>query len=119
MEAMPMTDRPAPDSDSAPTIWLLLRSHLAERFGQLNSEIRHYPTPIARCDDQLPKLIEQRDHARGELERMREVDAASAGSDAPGLRQMEGFLEGATPTDDETELDLRSRLETAVLAAKG
>jgi hypothetical protein len=110
-----MSDRPAADFESAPTIWIALRNHLAERFGQLNSEIRHYPTPIARCDDQLPKLIEQRDHARRELERMRAVDA---GSVAPALRQMESFLEAAMPTDDETELELRSRLKIAVSAAR-
>ena len=33
---------------------------LQRRFAELNDEIRHYPTPIARCDEQLSGLIEER-----------------------------------------------------------
>jgi hypothetical protein len=31
-----------------------------ERIAELSDEIRSYPTPIARCDEQLAALIEQR-----------------------------------------------------------
>ena len=30
------------------------------RFDALSAEIRNYPTPIARCDEQLTALIEER-----------------------------------------------------------
>ena len=33
---------------------------LARRIDQLSEEIRNYPTPIARCDEQLTALIEER-----------------------------------------------------------
>jgi hypothetical protein len=33
---------------------------LARRIEELSEEIRNYPTPIARCDEQLTGLIEER-----------------------------------------------------------
>jgi hypothetical protein len=35
-------------------------SDLNRRIAELSHEIRAYPTPIARCDEQLPALIEER-----------------------------------------------------------
>lgn len=116
---MTMTEsRPTPAAKSVAAIWAELRDHLGASFRQLNSEVRHYPTPIARCDAQLPKLLEQRDHARTELERMRAIDACSGTSAAPTVREIERFLDAAPPADDETELALRARLEAALSAAK-
>jgi hypothetical protein len=37
-----------------------MRADLQRRIDQLSEEIRHYPTPIARCDEQLSALIEER-----------------------------------------------------------
>ena len=34
--------------------------NLSRRIAELSEEIRHYPTPIARCDEQLTALIEER-----------------------------------------------------------
>ena len=34
--------------------------YVEERIAELSEEIRSYPTPIARCDLQLPALIEER-----------------------------------------------------------
>ncbi len=36
------------------------RSELQIKIARLSEEIRHYPTPIARCDLHLPALIEER-----------------------------------------------------------
>lgn len=33
---------------------------LERRIAELSEEIRRYPTPIARCDEQLTALIEER-----------------------------------------------------------
>jgi chorismate mutase len=30
------------------------------RIAELSEEIRHYPGPIARCDEHLPALLEER-----------------------------------------------------------
>jgi hypothetical protein len=37
-----------------------MRQDLERRIAELSEEIRRYPTPIARCDEQLIALIEQR-----------------------------------------------------------
>ncbi len=37
-----------------------MKADLERRIADLNAEIRHYPTPIARCDEQLSGLIEER-----------------------------------------------------------
>jgi hypothetical protein len=34
--------------------------YLERRIAELSDEIRRYPTPIARCDEQLTALLEQR-----------------------------------------------------------
>ena len=33
---------------------------IERRIAELSAEIRNYPTPIARCDEQLTALIEER-----------------------------------------------------------
>ena len=35
-------------------------SELQRRLAELSDEIRRYPTPIARCDEHLTGLLEQR-----------------------------------------------------------
>ena len=44
-----------------------MRAELLQRIEQLSLEIRHYPTPIARCDVQLTGLIEERSRLLNEL----------------------------------------------------
>jgi hypothetical protein len=41
---------------------------LRRRIEELSLEIRRYPTPIARCDEQLPQLLEERARLMQELE---------------------------------------------------
>lgn len=43
-------------------------AELRRRFDALAEEIRHYPTPIARCDEQLTKLLEERTRLLAELQ---------------------------------------------------
>jgi chorismate mutase len=45
--------------------------YLEERIAELSEEIRGYPTPIARCDEQLTALIEQRRKLIQDLEKER------------------------------------------------
>jgi chorismate mutase len=42
---------------------------LQKRLAELNQEIRNYPGPIARCDEQLPALLEERARLMAERER--------------------------------------------------
>jgi hypothetical protein len=51
-----------------------IRAALTARWRALDDEVRHYPTPIARCDVQLPALLEARDEVR----RLREIDDDAA-----------------------------------------
>jgi len=37
-----------------------MKAGLEHRIAELNAEIRHYPTPIARCDEQLTALLDER-----------------------------------------------------------
>ena len=42
---------------------------IARRIAELSEEIRNYPTPIARCDEQLTELIEERSRLLNELKK--------------------------------------------------
>ena len=43
------------------------RQSLERRLAELSEEIRRYPTPIARCDEQLLDLLERRSRVLAEL----------------------------------------------------
>ena len=71
------TDSPSPSAASATAAAddsirdvARIRDDLARRWRDIDDEIRHYPTPIARCDVQLTALIEARD----ELRQLRAID---------------------------------------------
>jgi hypothetical protein len=50
---------------------------LQAKFAELDAEISHYPSPIARCDVQLTKLIEQRAEVLGHQRQFRQLAAAA------------------------------------------
>lgn len=66
---------------------------LAERIAELSEEIRNYPTPIARCDEQLPALLESR---REVLQLLEASDATLVGA----------FAAAAVRWDDAAALSL-------------
>ena len=45
------------------------RLQLERKFEELCAQVREYPTPIARCDEQLSALIEERTRILEELNR--------------------------------------------------
>jgi chorismate mutase len=47
---------------------------LEKRIAELSLEIRQYPTPIARCDEQLIALIDERARLIAELKQSEEND---------------------------------------------
>jgi hypothetical protein len=47
-----------------------LKTQLERRIAELSEEIRNYPTPIARCDEQLPALLEERSKLIQELKNL-------------------------------------------------
>ncbi len=52
------------------------RTDLQRRIARLSEEIRHYPTPIARCDEQLIALIDERTFLLGLLNKNKNPEAA-------------------------------------------
>ena len=113
--------RADPLLDAVIDCWSELECYLERRSRELNAEVRAYPTPIARCDDQLPKLLEQRGRANAQLQLARAADAAapSIGS-GPWLEARRQVL--ASPMvieDDETESAIRARLQAALLTLRG
>jgi chorismate mutase len=45
-----------------------MSAYLEKKLAELNDQIRHYPGPIARCDEQLPALLEERAKLIAELQ---------------------------------------------------
>jgi len=104
------------ERDTAAVVWDELRRYLTSREVALMNELRHYPGPIARCDEQLPKLIEQRSAVRSELAAM---DSADASPDVAPARVafLRRFLSSAALGEDSHEAVLRSRAAIAVSAS--
>ena len=50
-----------------------MKAQIQKRIAELSAEIRNYPTPIARCDLQLPALIEERDNLLQQLKKIQET----------------------------------------------
>ena len=46
-----------------------MSAYLRQKLAALNEEIRNYPGPIARCDEHLPALLDERAGIMAELER--------------------------------------------------
>src|SRR5262245_26229049 len=62
--------------------WAELRAQTEGRLKGLNEEISHYPGPIARCDQHLAALIEQRTLLFARLKRIDELAVAVGEIDA-------------------------------------
>jgi hypothetical protein len=114
--------RASPDRvlDAVVAAWSELKIYFDRRSKELSDEVRNYPTPIARCDEQLTKLIEQRSGAINELKRLLQAVPARSGPPGRRLAALEAYLmlPHACP-DDEVEIALRSRLRAAVSGQRG
>jgi len=95
----------------APAALAALAARLRARAGALAQEVRDYPTPIARCDDQLTGLLERRARLYRALEAL-EAFAHGAGSAAELAALEAGF--GALEAGD-----LSADLADACRAALG
>ena len=68
------------------------RHSLERRFAELSEEIRHYPTPIARCDEQLLDLLERRSQV---LAQLKSIPPAVPGCTEEAIWINDGGLHGA------------------------
>ena len=87
-------------ADSTRQAWAALAEHLEARKRELVEAVRSYPTPIARCDDQLPEAIARRDAAARDLAQALEVDAAAL-SEAPWRERARALAARFAAADDE------------------
>ena len=71
------------------------RQALERRLTELSDEIRHYPTPIARCDDQLLDLLERRSLVLAELRTLDARQPAASGCTEEGIWINDGGLHAA------------------------
>jgi len=97
--------------------WTTLRRHLEARNREIKAEVAHYPTPIARCDVQLGKLLEQRARLYRELDSVASIGASPPVEDtfATWLDSVEHFILSAqADCDDDDELALRRDLKRAI-----
>jgi len=72
----------------------LSKKELEEKISAVSGEIRHYPTPIARCDEQLADLLERRARVLAELRSKGEEPAAS-GCTQQGIWSNDGGFDAA------------------------
>ena len=54
-----------------------MKNQIELRIAELSEEIRNYPTPIARCDEQLPALLEERARLIQELNSSNELQTCA------------------------------------------
>jgi hypothetical protein len=102
-------------SDPVEAAWAALRSHLEIHSRELYEQVRTYPTPIARCDIQLTRAIEERDAAFRRLWRADELDVlrTQLGRDAwcAALRE---FVADAGLSGDQAAVAAREGLLVAL-----
>ena len=117
-----MTSAPSAELSTREAVfdaWSALRAHLARRAAQLNDEVRRYPTPIARCDEQLPHLLEQRRRAVRHQRLAEEVETGMwAAPPADRLKRLAEFLATSDFVDDDDGELLRRQLADALAVAE-
>ena len=83
-----------------------IRADLAGRSAALSEAVRRYPTPIARCDEQLAGLLE----TRAEVLRLLDCAAAPEGDRA----LVEAFATAAVRWDDAAAARLRAKAKEVI-----
>ncbi len=94
-------------SEIGRTLWVRVREHLDARLAELREEVRAYPTPIARCDDQLPKLLDRRAAAQRRA-RLAEDQVVEGFDDARFAALIEALIR-----DDDEDPELAALREEA------
>jgi hypothetical protein len=106
-------------AESIMEAWAALRGELEARKRELGEAVRAYPTPLARCDDQLPKAIAQRDAAARLVRSAIEVEGARAELAIVQWRdRVRDFALRIGPVDDDAALEATRRRLLAALEAR-
>ncbi len=94
-------------TDPAAALWQAVGEFLDGKRHALLAELRHYPQPIAGCDQQFTYLSEQRDEIVRELERLDAV-RESCNSQAESLKIIAEFIASSPHIDGEAEGQIRA-----------
>jgi hypothetical protein len=92
------------------TTWHALKACLERERERVHAEIRAYPTPIPRCDQQFNHLIERRERLFRELARL---DQAAAAED--GVERLVRFIDSSDCLDPDLKRRFRSALSEGVV----
>jgi hypothetical protein len=90
-----------------------VRDHLRNAKRRLDEEIRHYPTPIPRCDAQFNHLFEERARVNLALER---IESSTSGGYVELLTE---FVRSPAYLDDDAEAELRARIGAVLSTLTG
>jgi hypothetical protein len=97
--------------DGIDNAWVALQNRLEIRSRELQLEVRIYPTPIARCDEQLTKVIAERDAVFRQLRLARDLDGTrSAVASDEWFSRLREFAIGLELSDDVVMAGLRERI---------
>jgi hypothetical protein len=94
--------------------WAAMRVQLEAERKRIVEEIRAYPTPIPRCDEQFNHLIERRERLTSALSRLDDAARSSAAAPADASR-LEAFIDSSDGLDDEARRRLKSALDEALV----
>jgi hypothetical protein len=94
--------------DGMASIRARIRALLEDERQRLQAEIRSYPTPIPRCDQQFNHLIARRELVCSDLARL---DAAADNGKGP-----DGFIDSFACLDPEAKLRLKAALGALPIA---
>jgi hypothetical protein len=86
-----------------------IKAVLESERRQLLEEIRTYPTPIPRCDQQFNHLIERRELLVAELSRL-DAAAGSGAATADGGASLDAFISSSHCLAAELKLQLAAAL---------
>ena len=90
-----------------------VRDYLQNAKRRLDEEIRHYPTPIPRCDAQFNHLFEERARVNLALER---IESSTSGRHVELLAE---FVRSPAYLDDAAEAELRARIGAVLSTLTG
>jgi hypothetical protein len=94
-------------------VWSRIKAFLEGERARIHEEIRAYPTPIPRCDEQFNHLIERRERLFQELVRL-DTAARSNTVAGDGAARIEEFIDSSLYLDDDAKLRLKSALTEGV-----
>jgi hypothetical protein len=92
--------------------WDSIRIRLENERKRVAEEIRAYPTPIPRCDEQFNHLIERRERLADALARL-DATARSAAAASANASPVAAFIDSLDCFDDDARLRLKTALRQA------